>query len=467
MKALFVLLLACTGCRVGPVYQAPDSPSPAEWKGKVAAVPYVPSVDYWWEVFGDEMLNDLEQQAVANNPSLQQAWDKVFEARATAGIARADLYPQINLNPLYTNTGTLFQLNGVPTGMIPGLKPIVRIHTFEYFLPATLTYEVDIWGKYRGIYESAVYNAQAEEDAYRATLLSLTADLASHYFNLRTLDAQILLLEETIKLRADSLKLTRSRYKGGISGVIDVSSAELELANTEAQYFDTVRQRRLFENAIATLIGIPASDFCLASNPLVNHPPQIPPGVPSSILVQRPDIAQAERIMASQHSQIGVAYASLLPSLSLTATVGYFSPTLKDFLTWKSRYWQYGASGSQFIFDAGKRGSELAVAWARFWQADDRYRQVVLTAFQEVEDSLNSLDQEARQFDSLQKSVTAAGLTLKSANRRYLNGIVAYYEVIESQRSDLTAKLNLLNVLDLRYQATIALIKALGGGWGC
>lgn len=171
--------------------------------------------------------------------------------------------------------------------------------------------------------------------------------------------------------------------------------------------------------------------------------------------------------MAAQHAQIGVAYASFLPSLSLTGTIGYYSPTLDDFLTWKSRYWQYGASGSQYVFDAGRRCSELGVAWARFWQADDNYRQVVLTAFQEVEDSLNNLDQEAKQFESLQKAVTAADLTLKSANRRYKNGIVAYYEVIESQRSDLTAKLNLLNVLDQRYQATISLIKALGGGWGC
>lgn len=467
MKLLFLILVLCASCRVGPVYRPPDSSAPAEWKGAVSQVQNVPSVDYWWEIFGDGILNDLEQQAVANNPSLQEAWDRVFDARATVGIARADLYPQININPLYTDTGTLFQLNGVPTGLIPGLQRVVRIHIFEYFLPATLSYEVDLWGKYRSLYESAVYNAEAEEDAYRATLLSLTADLASHYFNLRTLDAQVLLLEETVKLRTDSLKLTRSRYKSGISDSIDVSSAELELANTEAQYFDTVRQRALFENAIATLIGIPASDFCLAANPISENPPLVPPGVPSSILIQRPDIAQAERTMASQHAQIDVAYASFLPSLSLTGTIGYQSPTLKDFMTWKSRYWQYGASGSQFVFDAGKRCSELAVAWARFWQTDDHYRQVVLTAFQEVEDSLNNLDLEAKQFDSLQRAVTAADLTLKSANRRYLNGIVAYYEVIESQRSDLTAKLNLLNVLDLRYQATIALIKALGGGWGC
>jgi multidrug efflux system outer membrane protein len=470
MQFFILALLLFASCRVGPVYQPPQPSTPAEWKAPFIETEQTAEIENWWDLFEDDRLNDLESQAIVNNPQLQLALERVLEARATAGIARSDLFPQLNLNPSYSNTETLFKLYGVPAGIIPGLKQIIRVHEFVYALPATLSYELDLWGKNRSLYQSALYNAQAQEAAYGVALLSLTADLASFYYNLQTLDAQIEVLQKTVLLRQRSLKLNRSRYGSGISGGIDVSSAELELSNTEAELEDTKRQRTLFENAIATLIGIPASDFCLEKRPLSGEPPLVPAGLPSTMLFQRPDIAEAERGMASEHAQINVAYASFFPAISLTGTLGYLSPDLKQFMTWKSRYWSYGANGSQFLFDAGKRCSEVEVAWARFHQAEASYQQTVLTAFQEVEDALNNLDWEKKQHESLLRSVRAASQTLHYSNRRFTNGIVDYYEVIDSERSDLNAQLSAINVQGQRFQATIQLIKALGGGWitsGC
>ena len=394
----------------------------------------------WWEVFGDELLNTLEQEAFEHNPSLEMALERVLEARAVAGFTRAALYPQINIKPSYSNSGTLFELYGVPTNLIPGLKPLVRIHELLFYLPAILSYELDLWGKNRGIYDAAVYNAEAQLEAYNTSLLTLTADLASFYYNLRTLDAQIDLYQETVALLKESLQLTKGRYISGLANAVDVSSAELELSNAEAQYYDQVRQRAHFENAIATLIGTPASAFCIEHRPINDEPPSIPAGVPSTILFQRPDIAEAERTMASRHALIGVACAEFFPAITLTGTWGYLSPDLKDFLKWKSRYWQYGANGSQFVYDADKRGSELDEAWALFRQAEASYQQTVLTAFEEVEDALSDLDLDAKQYESLGKSAHAADTTLKLSTRRYSKGVVDYFDVINSQRSTLQPK---------------------------
>lgn len=466
MRISFILFVfLCSSCRVGPVYKPPEVSTPDSWKAHTLQPKGQAIVDNWWEVFGDELLNTLEQEAFENNPNLELALQRVAEARASVGVARADLFPQININPSYSNTGTLFKLYGVPTGLIPGIKPIIRVHELLYSLPAVLSYELDLWGKYRSLYDSAVYNAEAQLEAYNATLLSLSADLASYYFNLRALDTQIDLLQETLGLRKESLKLTQGRYSHGIANAVDVSSAELEVSNVEAQYFDALRQRTLFENGIATLIGTPASCFTVEHRPLWDEPPVIPAGVPSTILLQRPDIAEAERTMASQHAQINAAYADFFPAISLTGTVGYLSPDLKDFLKWRSRYWQYGANGSQYVFDAGKRCSEVDVAWARFGQAEANYQQVVLKAFEEVENALNDLDMEAKEYASYQRSVKSADITMQLSTRRYTRGIIDYYNVIESQRSDLAAKSNLINILGLRYQATIQFIKALGGSW--
>ena len=274
----------------------------------------------------------MEEQAVQYNPNLYTALQRVEEARALTGVSKADLYPQLNLNPSLTNSVYLFELYGLSGIPLPTKIPLeLRVHAPQYSLPFTVNYELDLWGKLRSQYESALFNAEAQVWAYYTSLLTLTTDLANSYFILRSLDSQIDLLEKTVKDRRTNLALNQSRYSKGLGNLVDVTQAQLDLKNTESTYIDTVRQRNVQENVIATLIGIPASDFTLEHSPLRDDPPAIPAGIPSEVMLQRPDIAQAERAMASEHKLINSAYASLYPSLSLTATYGYLSPLLKDF----------------------------------------------------------------------------------------------------------------------------------------
>lgn len=464
---LFLAILL-SSCRLGPTYHPPSVEVPEEWKTPVSKDADAPCVAVFWEVFDDEILNELERQAVDCNPSLYAALERVVEARAIAGVSLSNLYPQINLQPSYSNTGTLFKLYGlsaIPIPQLTNINPILRIHQLQYYLPFTANYELDLWGKLRGQYESACLSYQAEEEAFRTALITLTTDLAANYFNLRSLDAELQFLQETIALRHKDLELIESRYKAGLSNALDVADATLQLADTESIYEDTVRQRGLLENALATMVGTPASLFCLPPNPLHAEPPVIPSGIPSEILFQRPDIAEAERKIASENALIGVAYASYFPSISLTGTLGFFSPDLKHFLTWQGRLWSYGFNAAQMIFDGCRTYSNVQAAWSRFRRASDNYQQEVLTAFEEVENALTNIEQQARQSEKLKTAVDAASTTSRLSLNRYKSGLINYMDVVQSERLELDAKRNFINLLGQRYVSTIAFIKALGGTW--
>lgn len=481
MKKVFVistfLLLSLFGCRVGPRYHSPCTEVPLQWKTpqveediEVEVEP-IPAICNWWEIFHDADLNNLEEQAVENNPNLYVAMARINEAWALAGVSLADLFPQFNLNPSYSNTGMLFKIflpstfaNIFPGVTIPSIKPF-RIHQLLYSIPLNMNYELDLWGKYRSQYDSDIRNAQAKEEAYYTALLSLTSDLASSYFNLRFLDTLIDIYKDTIGLRQKFYELAQSRFKTGLTNYSDVLSAHLELSNTESQYEDALRQRGLQENMIAAFIGVPASEFTLPHMPLDSTPPNVPAGIPSTILQRRPDIAEAERNMASEHAIVGVAYASFFPSFELTGTLGFSSPTFRDFLTWKSRLWSIGTNVAQTVFDAGRKKSNLEIAWARFDEANGNYQQTVLTAFKEVEDSLTNLEYEKKQSDSLQNSVSDATRLTRISISRYQQGLANYIEVVTNERSQLDAQRSYINVLGQRYQSTIQLIKALGGGY--
>lgn len=463
------VFLILAGCRIGPAYHPPEPYAPSDWKGLSHSDSPVPQVCNWWEIFDDPVLNDLEEQAIINSPNLYIALEHVEEARALAGVSKADLYPQFNLNPNFSNTVTLFKLNGlsaIPLLANTPIQDIIRVREVQYNLLTNVNYELDLWGKIRSDYESSLFHAEAEAWGYYSSLLTLTTDLANSYFALRTLDSQINILELTLKDRSVNLLLNQSRYEKGIASYIDVTEAELDFTNTESDYIDTVRQRRLQENMIAALIGLPASTFSLAPNPLTQSaPPAIPAGVPSDILLQRPDIAQSERQLASEHALIGSAYASLLPSISLTAAYGYASPSLHDFLLGKSRFWSYGYNIVQTLFDGFRKVENINLAKARYGEALGSYLQNVLTAFQEVEDALNNLEYQHKQQEVLKKSVEAAIKTVNLSERRYKQGLVNYFEVVTNQRTALNTERAYASVLGLQYQSTVQLIKALGGEW--
>lgn len=469
LNSLFLLLLLF-GCHLGPKYHPPAPPIPEEWKAPVAdsATTATAQFDYWWEVFNDETLNSLEQQAIINNPTLYVALERVIEARAIANVKKADLYPQVDLTGKYSDSAQLYQFFLPPGVVIPNVdkvSPFFRIHQFLYALQLNLNYELDLWGRIRGQYASAVYSAQAQQQDYYASLLTLTAELATHYFQLRTFDAQMDYLQATVDSYKKNYQLVKTRFDKGLINYSDVANASLQVTNAQSNYEDTARQRRLEENAIAALTGTYASEFSLEHHPLALSPPVIPAGVPATILAQRPDIAEAERTMAAQHALIGVAYASFLPSISITGALGYSSPDFQQFLRGLSRYWAFGANMRGPIIDGGRNCANLIEAWARYREASGEYQQIMLTAFQEVENALNNLERQDKQAQFLASSVQSSEQVYRLSSNRYNKGIVSYLEVIDSERAKLNVQLNDIALLGARYISTIQLIKALGGGW--
>jgi len=469
INGILVLGLALfSACTVGARYHPPYTEVPCAWKNPVGQESCLLELSNWWEIFADEQLSRLEVLALANNPNLFVAMARIEEAWGLAGVKRADLYPQLTLNPYYNDTGQLFKIflpqqisNFIPLGSI---KPF-RITQFQYALPLNLSYEVDLWGKNKQLYQSALINVKVQQEAYQSVILTVTTDLAASYFNLRTLDGTIDFLEDSLKVLRKNYELSQSRYNKGLVNYFDVTRAYESLANTESDYYEATRLRGLQENMIGALIGLPASSFSLEQQSIDGQPPSIPVGIPSSLLLRRPDIAQAERKMASDHAMIGATYASFFPSLDLTGAIGFFSPDFKQFLQWISRYWNIGVSANQTVFDGGRKCSNLEQAIAVFREAHGDYQQQILVAFREVEDALNNLEFYERQSESLKNFQNAALQATQMAKNRYKKGLANQIEAINYELTSLNASLNYINVNGLRYQATIQLIKAIGGKW--
>lgn len=464
---IFLLLILPFGCNVGPRYEYPVDDIPEEWKHHTDQEVVMDDVCHWWEIFGDEKLNALIEQALSSNYTLKGAIERVIQARAEAGIVGSELYPQINTNPSYSNEMFLTKAYGV--GVIsndPNIKvPVFREHLITLMLPFNLSWELDLWGRLRNLYCSAVYQAEAEYEAFGNLALLMTTDLADRYFQLRSLDQQIDLYTKTIATRTKALKINQDRYDLKIITYDPVSQAMLDLANVEADYFESKRLRERLENSIATLIGVPSSLFFIEHSPLADHPPPILAGLPSDVLMQRPDIRQAERERASSHALVRAAYGAFFPSFSLTGALGFSSPDLRHFLSAKSRYWAVGASAFQSIFDGGYLTSNLQMQWAKFHEADDDYKQLVLVALEEVNTGLSDIEWLQKESEKLAISVKAATTTYQIVYDRYFEGIGYYLAVVDSERDQLNAQRAYNNVQGLRYSATVQLIKALGGKW--
>ncbi len=456
--SLSIILALLTGCNLGPNYSPPQTPVPENWKGaSTTAEGLTLEPHNWWTIFNDATLNCLEKEALENSPNVFIAYERIMQARALAGIEDSKLFPHLYLEPSYINREILW--------MLYDPVRVIREHRRRNELPIVMNYEVDLWGKLKKAYESSIETVEAEEDAFQTTLLLLTTDIASSYYKLRTYDKELSLLEDTLSLRQRAYEIVLHRYQGKITDYTDVSRAKLEYSNTSAEYHRVHKLRELEENRLAVLVGLSASDFRLSPNPLVDFPPIIPLGLPSDVLLQRPDIAAAERAMAANHSMIGVAYASFFPSLSLTGGIGYSSPELKDFLHWKSRLTAIGGNISQIIFDAGQLHSNLQLAVSKFREADQEYQQTVLEAFKEVEDALVLLEGLKLEYASIENSVEAAKTTYSIASVKYTHGATFYLDVVYSERDLLEAERSLIAILGQRFEATIQLIRAIGGGW--
>jgi len=458
--AASVLTLLLAGCTVGPRYSRPQAPAAPEYKETPLNWKQAQPADQavrgkWWEVFQDPQLNGLEEQVSVSNQNLKAAQAQFLQARALVRLNRADLYPTVTAG--VSASQNRLSLNGPRTGSVNNYTDLV--------LPADVTYEADVWGRVRRTVEAARANAQASTADLESVSLSVHAELAADYFQLRTLDAEERLLSTTVTAFEKALELTDNRYKGGVASAVDVAQAQTQLETTRAQAIDVMVQRQQFEHAIAALIGQPASSFSIPAAPWDAPPPAIPPGLPSDLLERRPDIASAERHMAAANAQIGIAQAAYFPQITLNATAGYESGSIGKWLDGPSGFAAAGISALVTVFDVGRRRAGTEQAQAAYDQAVANYRQTVLTSFQEVEDNLAALrilNDEARTQSA---AVNAAEHSLQLSNNRYRGGVVTYLEVITAQSTALSNERAAVDILRRRMNATVLLIKALGGGW--
>ncbi len=466
LAAILLFARAASGgfLTVGPDYKAPTNTFPSQYKATELGawkegrpLDNVPKGS-WWEVFHEPELNDLEARALEANESLKGALARVDQARATARVARADLLPTVSLDPSYTRQR-----------YSPNQEPSFGSITAQNFsVPLDLSYEIDLWGRVRRGFESARAEAEASLADYYNVLLTLEADVAQNYFALRSLDAEIDTVNATVDLRKEQVQLVRSRFRGGIGTDLDVARAETELATTEADAAALAHRRSQLENALAILVGSNPSTFHLGANTSRNwnpEPPVVPAGLPAELLERRPDVAEAERLLASANARIGVAKGAFFPVLSLTASGGYLSGDVQTLFNWDSRVWSIGPSLSLPIFAGGRNRANLKHARASFEESVARYRQQVLIAFGDVENSLAGIRYLADQSAAQQRAVANARRAADLATERYRSGIVSYLEVVDASREALQAERSNAQLAGQRIISVVQLIKALGGGW--
>jgi multidrug efflux system outer membrane protein len=452
---------------VGPDYKRPTNAVPAQYKAEsLGAWKEGEPLDNiskgaWWEVFGDATLNDLERRAAESNQELKAAVASVDQARAVARVARSELLPTVNADPSWVRQR--YSPNQVPS------FGDLTANTFS--VPLDLSYEIDLWGRVRRGFQSARAEAQASLASFYNVLLTLHADVANNYFALRSLDAEIATVASTVELRKQQVQLVRSRFEGGIGNQLDVARAETQLANAQAEAAALSRRRAELENALALLVGANPSVFQLAEasgadaarwNPAQ---PAIPAGLPSELLERRPDVAEAERQLAAANAKIGVAKAAFFPVLTLTGSGGYISGDIDTLFKWDSRVWSIGPSLSLPIFAGGRNLANYKRSKSAYEEAIANYRQHVLVAFANVENSLAAIFYLADETAAQDRAVANARQAAELAEQRYRSGIVSYLDVVDANREALQAERARAQLAGQRQIAAVRLIKALGGGW--
>jgi multidrug efflux system outer membrane protein len=475
---LVVTLLAIAACSLAPNYEKPALSMPPAFKEERTEAPLKPSEagnwktaepsedvarGLWWTVFNDKTLNDLERQALDANQNLAAATARVKEARALNQSARSVFFPSVN------------------AGFGPTREKVSPASQFQsdsgsgaqqtmWRAQMGLSYEVDLFGRVANTVDASGAETQRSEALFRSVLLTLQADVAQNYFALRELDAEAAVFATAVDLREQALKLVQQRYSLGDIGELDVASAEAELATARADAMTVQRLRAASEHSLAVLLGQNPSTFSLAANPLQAVDLRIPAGLPSSLLERRPDIAAAERSMAAANARIGVAKAAFFPSLTLTGSGGFESGSLGNLFQWSSRTFLLGPlAGTALnlpIFDGGKRKGDLANARAEYEEDVAQYRQQVLVAFREVEDSLSELRILQGQTQTQGQAVEASARAARLSQAQYHEGDVIFLNVLDAERSVLQARRAAVQLQGQQAVATVNLIRALGGGWG-
>jgi NodT family efflux transporter outer membrane factor (OMF) lipoprotein len=412
----------------------------------------------WWEVFSDSQLNALEEQVAAGNQSLKAFEARYREARAAIRFNRAAEFPTISTSPAIASIRDSSNRPYLPPG-------VAMRRTGDFVLPFDVGYELDLWGRVRRSVAAARAEAQASAADLATAKLSLQAELALDYYELRSADAQKQLLDRTVESYAQALRLTQNRFEGGAAPRSDVAQAKTQLETVQAQDTDVGVQRAQYDHAIAILIGKPPAAFSLPPAQLAMQPPAVPIGVPSQLLERRPDLAVAERRVASANEQIGIARAAFFPKVVLSAVVGLESSSITDWLNWPSRLWAVGPEMAQTLFDAGRRRASSDAAIAGYDAAVANYRETALAAFQQVEDNLAALRILEREAAQQHDAVASAQESLELLTNRYRGGVDTYLQVVSAQTVALANERNETDIQRRRMDATVLLIKALGGGW--
>jgi NodT family efflux transporter outer membrane factor (OMF) lipoprotein len=455
------LIFCLTGCMVGPNYKTPSAPTTPQFKAAAGWQPAQPADQqirgHWWEVYGDSELNSLEDKVSVSNQSLKVTETQYTQARAMVQYQRANYFPFLSAGVDVTrlrnseNRATYF----------PGIKNEYN----DFSIPLEVSWEPDVWGRVRRTVRAARENAQASAADVVDVQLILQAELALDYFQMRGLDAQQSILDATVAADEKALVLTTQLFHAGLDSQLDVQQAQTQLEITRAQDQDVGIARDQDEHAIAILIGEPPASLTIPARVVLYTPPSIPPGLPSQLLERRPDIAIAERQMASANEQIGIARSAYYPNFSLSGAGGFDSGRPGNWFTGPSTFWSVGLSAADTLVDWGQRHALNTMAQANYDGTVANYRETVLTAYQEVEDNLVALHILEQETQTQDRAVASAQQQVDIAMKLYTRGLDPYLNVIQAQTVELSSELTSANLVTRRMTASVLLVKALGGGW--
>ncbi|PMZ86837.1 MULTISPECIES: efflux transporter outer membrane subunit [unclassified Pseudomonas] len=463
LLSLSLCVAMLSACAVGPDYERPQTAEPAQYKAAEGWRQANPSDALargaWWELYGDRQLNDLIGKLNNANQTVAQSEAQYRQAQALVRSARGAFFPTVDLNVSKNRSS---QGTGSSSSSLSSSSSGIRD---TYSAQAGVSWEADVWGKLRRGLEADTANAQASFADLAAMRLSQQSELVQNYLQLRVIDGQKRLLQDTVEAYQRSLKMTENQYRAGVSGKDAVAQAQTQLKSTEADMVDLIWQRAQFENAIAVLIGLPPSEFSLAESQDIPQLPQVPLALPSQLLERRPDIASAERSVMAANANIGVAKAAYYPDLTLSLNGGYSSSTSKDLFSLPNRFWSVGPQLAMTLFDGGQRSAEVDRSEAAYDETVAKYRQTVLDGFREVENYLVQLKVLEDEAVVREQALDAARESLRLTQNQYKAGLIAYIDVVVTQAAALSNERSNLDLLQSRLIASVQLIAALGGGW--
>jgi multidrug efflux system outer membrane protein len=462
LHTLVALTVLLAGCTVGPNYKRPPVAQPEGFKTPAASGEAPRLAPEWWRLYGESELDRLIATANDSNQTVRQAVAAVDQARALARVAGSYRYPTISLDPSFARTRTSATRVSAVTG-----QPVAGATTYnDWLAPVSLSYEVDVWGRVRRSLESARAQAVFSADDEAMIRLTVQSDVAQDYFAIRSLDAQIGILAQTVGSYREQVRVLSVQVQAGLVSAIALHQAQALLESTVAQQRDAERARADLEHAIAILCGQPAPSFALAANPLSEaSPPDVPPGLPAALLARRPDVAAAEQLVVAANAQIGVATANFYPTFSLSSLAGFESANLRNLFDWRSRIASIIPGVTLPIFEGGRLRATLEATKAQYRQTVAAYTNQVLIAYGDVEDALTDLHALVDEVGRYRDAVGASRNYLRVAQVQYRTGLTDYLLVVDAERTLLANQLALAQAVNLQQAASIRLIKALGGGW--